>query len=557
MKKIKRFIAIIFIFIALFTIVGCNKNKKEPEKYSIIYSLDGGVLDSPIYTFTENDTVSLNIPTKDGYNFLGWFDNSNFSGEALKQVSGNIKQNIKLFAKWELIPQYFITFIEDGGNEVEDIMSEAGKEIVLPSPEKNGYNFLGWYLNDELYDSNIMPNKDITLIAKWTQLFKITFHDTNLEDIYYTKSDEIILPSLEVDGYLFSGWYRDYTFTGEPITKIEIGTAGNIILVPKLEKIFTISYNSNDGIMPSEYNEYYVFESEYELPRPTKLGYIFKGWSEKPNSSSNLLVKVPISYEENLTLYASWEKQLYNITYDFGKYAYVNHKQLYRAFFTDFYYYLKDYRQLNEYLEFTGAYTLEDFLNICSNWTGGSAGMSQIGHKYDKYYLRKDVGGNINNQTSEDGFIGYCLENNMYIEFIYFIEDFFAAWRRDEGYTNGPDDPNGTGSDFLASAWASLIDTAKFFYFEKDTLPNYFFDEGDTVPEFYDRIPYIIKNENVQLTYQYDWETGLILVDNIIFDEYIFEGWYDNPEFKGEPITQLEKNIHHDIIVYAKLTKKK
>jgi Listeria-Bacteroides repeat domain (List_Bact_rpt). len=90
---------------------------------------------------------------------------------------------------------------------------------------------------------------------------------------------------------------------------------------------------------------------------------------------------------------------------------------------------------------------------------------------------------------------------------------------------------------------------------KKYTLPHYFITKGH-VPEFYDRIPYIISNTDITFTYIYDWEKGMDLVKNIEVNGYEFLGWYDNPDFEGEKIERLEKGIYHNIVLYGKFVKK-
>lgn len=247
-------------------------------------------------------------------------------------------------------------------------------------------------------------------------------------------------------------------------------------------------------------------------------------------------------------------KQLYTINYVLGDEVFADKHQLFLAFFTDFYYYIVDYRQRENYLMDRGVNDLETFLSICGSYTGGAAGMGNVGNLLGQFYLRIDVGGNIDDQTADDGFIGYCLENNKYVEFVYFIQDFFYWWRLDEGYTNGPDDPEGTGSDFLASAWASVVDTAKFFYYDKDTLPSYFISKGH-IPAFYDRIPYIVNLGENTFIYTYDWEEGLNLPTSLTMDGYTFVGWFDNENFEGDALEYLPTNIYHNITLYAKFVK--
>lgn len=624
MKKIRNITLLLFLFPLLIGIIGCRKKVVEPEFYAINYNVDGGILNTNFDDFCEEDNFELPIPTKKGYEFIGWYLSSDFSGKVQTHIDGSIKKDIDLYAKWELIEptfytvtydtdggtkinsvtvesgtyiykpvaptkegydfvgwyldekefdfdeviesditlvakwankKYTISFNSNGGNAVDNLVSEAGQYINAPEiPIREGYKFLGWYLNGIEYEFNLMPNQNIVLNAKWIKSYKISFVNAEIEQLIYTKEDEIELPIPEKEGYLFCGWYTTYAYQGDPITKIELGTTGNLSYIAKWEKCFKIEYNPNEGVMPEEYNEYYILESEYVLPVPTRLGYKFVGWTEDVESANiEVMHSVPVSYEEDIYITAVWDKQLYSVTYKLGDNLFVNHKQLYRAFFTDFYYYIKDYKGADYQLERTGAYSVEDFLNICCDYTGGAAGMSQVGNYYSQYYLRLDTGGNIENQTEKDGFIGYCLANNMYVEFVYFLQDFFYYWRLDEGYTYGPSDPYGTGSDFLASPWASLVDTAKFFYYTKETLPNYF--TGKTVPTFYDKIPYIVNTNGSNFIYTYDWEKGLTLPNNLSIEGYTFLGWYDNPEFNGDVITKIEAGIFNDITVYAKIVK--
>lgn len=94
---------------------------------------------------------------------------------------------------------------------------------------------------------------------------------------------------------------------------------------------------------------YYLGEGKV-LPIPTKNGYLFKGWSESPNHTIRVHFTIPISYEEDLDLTAVWEKQLYTINYVLGDEVFADKHQLFLAFFTDFYYYIVDYRQRENYL---------------------------------------------------------------------------------------------------------------------------------------------------------------------------------------------------------------
>ena len=68
--------------------------------YTITYNLDGGTNHgtNPA-TYTVEETITLQDPTKDGYNFLGWYTDERFTNR-ISQISGSTG-NLTLYAKWE------------------------------------------------------------------------------------------------------------------------------------------------------------------------------------------------------------------------------------------------------------------------------------------------------------------------------------------------------------------------------------------------------------------------------------------------------------------------
>ena len=72
---------------------------------------------------------------------------------------------------------YTISFDSNGGTPIESLKLETGKIISKPTdPIREGYNFIGWYLNDKQW--NFMYNfvtKDMTLVAKWISWFRYYF----------------------------------------------------------------------------------------------------------------------------------------------------------------------------------------------------------------------------------------------------------------------------------------------------------------------------------------------------------------------------------------------
>ena len=196
---------------------------------------------------------------------------------------------------------------------------------------------------------------------------------------------------------------------------------------------------------------------------------------------------------------------------------------------TDFYNFLLtntniDFKKLN-------INNLDDFLLTCKDWNAyNKNSFYGIGDVFSKYYLTIEVGGKLENQP-DTTFIGYCYKNNMYQEFIPFLMTFFAYWRTDEGYTGSSSDPNNTGNDFFASAWASLVDTCKFFYFTSETLKDtYPWFNSERVKYALDNIPGVAADI---IKYYGDIENPVIL-DVPQREGYEFIGWYNENDEKIE-----------------------
>ena len=78
--------------------------------------------------------------------------------------------NIQVYAKW-IDPEYTVTFHTNGGKDIDPITYPVGDVVEsLPTPEKEGDTFVGWYTDAEftyefVENTNIYENID--LYAKW------------------------------------------------------------------------------------------------------------------------------------------------------------------------------------------------------------------------------------------------------------------------------------------------------------------------------------------------------------------------------------------------------
>lgn len=160
-------------------------------------------------------------------------------------------------------PEATISFIENGGTDVNDITKVVGSVIGnLPVPERTGYTFVGWYVDDETlevpFNERKMPDNGAVLYAKWiADKYKVTFHVNGGSEL------------------------------------------------PDDKKCMTVTYDSEYGI----------------LPLPDKNGYGFAGWFTQPEGGVRVKDTDIVRITADITLYAQWKvlKVIPDTVFDFGQ----------------------------------------------------------------------------------------------------------------------------------------------------------------------------------------------------------------------------------------------
>jgi uncharacterized repeat protein (TIGR02543 family) len=137
--------------------------------YSITYHADGGTYTNDTL-YTINDSVIISAATKEGYEFLGWFDNAEFSGEPVTEIEVGSWGDIELWASFEAIT-YTITYNADGGTHSNPTDYTIESTIALANATKEGYTFLGWYDNADFTGDAVTEIAgsmgDLEFWAKW------------------------------------------------------------------------------------------------------------------------------------------------------------------------------------------------------------------------------------------------------------------------------------------------------------------------------------------------------------------------------------------------------
>jgi uncharacterized repeat protein (TIGR02543 family) len=119
-----------------------------PTNYSITYNLNNGTQASgAITTYTiETSTFNLPIPTRTNYAFVGWYDNSSFTGNRITQILKGSYGNKTYYAKWALIQTFYWTNTNSTSNGLpyylHNLVESNGVPINLYASANQFKNFL-------------------------------------------------------------------------------------------------------------------------------------------------------------------------------------------------------------------------------------------------------------------------------------------------------------------------------------------------------------------------------------------------------------------------------
>ena len=223
--------------------------------------------------------------------------------------------------------EYTVTFNTLGGSQVaEQTVEEGGYAVEPTAPEKAGYEFGGWYLNDTTkWNFELSIQADTTLTAKWNvKNYTISYvldGGTNHAEnpaVYTVESGAITLKNPTRNGYNFVGWKEG----NNTVTEIAKGSTGNKTFTAVWQTIdYDIVYVLNDGTNDIDNPATYNIESEtITLKAPTKTGYEFTGWKE----DELIATQIAKGSTGNKTFTATWRLAQYQITYVLGENG-VNH----------------------------------------------------------------------------------------------------------------------------------------------------------------------------------------------------------------------------------------
>ncbi|MBQ8292811.1 MAG: InlB B-repeat-containing protein [Bacilli bacterium] len=205
-KFIKQLIALSIIFIALFggLYVYRKISDLDDDGYATItFDIEGYITE--VEVLKGGSVVPPEVPNKTGYTFVGWDNKASFD---------LVTKDEKYKALYE-VNQYTISFICDNeviGTVEYDYNSELDE---LPEISKNGYEFVGWFYENNLFDMETMPAYDLELYATWYATINFEVDGIEFEPLKEIPGTKIKAPELNEndvrEGYHLV-WYKDSSY---------------------------------------------------------------------------------------------------------------------------------------------------------------------------------------------------------------------------------------------------------------------------------------------------------------------------------------------------------
>ncbi|MGF7003537.1 putative repeat protein (TIGR02543 family) [Lachnospiraceae bacterium PFB1-21] len=319
------------------------KWEREDRSYRVYYDAEGIQDETP---YQENDKVQITsqIPTKEGYAFVGWSDvagNRFAPGAEFAMPKGDVNFRAVWFEENQV---YKITYNTNGGSpEVieEGLFYEAGTTatVTQTTPELAEYLFSGWLdpVSNTVYQSgaSFLIGGQTELIAQWEKAPVPVVISYDTEGLGTPPIPEnavagqrIVLPDIDVEkeGHVFTGWCEKVL---EPIHAASVmarseepqGTiyaVGSSYVVPEYNVTFypvwrtegyTVKYVLDGGWLPENAPSGYIYgeyENGFSIPLPERPEYTFAGWYA---DASYALAKgrIEATDAENLVFYAKWD----------------------------------------------------------------------------------------------------------------------------------------------------------------------------------------------------------------------------------------------------------
>lgn len=303
--------------------------------YTLTYNANGADSGSvPLATSGSGAlTTALNTGAlaKAGYTFGGWNTAGDGTGTTVSAgATYTPSQNTTLFAKWNALPTYTITYngnSNTGGTAPTATTSYASQTVAAPGTlARTGYGFTGWNTaangsgTSYAAGSSYSASASVTLYAQWGALYDLTYNANGADGgsapsavTGVVSASVSSVGSLTKANYSFNGWNTAAGGTGTayaPGATINL-TSSVTLYAQWVLSAYSVTYSPNgstSGSAPmsaNSTNNTVVLDTN--SGGLTKDGYEFAGWNTAADGSGTTYAPgATVTVSSNTIFYPLW-----------------------------------------------------------------------------------------------------------------------------------------------------------------------------------------------------------------------------------------------------------
>lgn len=304
----------------------------DRKKFTLTQNINSDTETTKTSTIYYEGTQNIPTPTKTGYKFDGWEVSGNGS-----KMDGNTftmgDADATITAKW--VPIDYTIKCNTGGGQIASYPTSYNintDTITIPQPTKPGYAFAGWTgSNGNTAQKTVTIPKgstgDKTYDAHWTPINYTISYDlqggtaSGLKTSYNIETPDFSLVTPTKKGYTFTGWTGSNGNTPQTSVTIKKGSTGNKSYKANWSiNTYSITYNLDGGSISGQPTSYTIESPTLNIPRPTKTGHTFLGWTGSNGNTNQLDVSIAHGSTGNKAYTAHWKINTYTMTVNHYKY---------------------------------------------------------------------------------------------------------------------------------------------------------------------------------------------------------------------------------------------
>ena len=317
-----------------------------PNVYNVTLHTAGGTINSgnvTSYTYGNGAVLPADL-SKDGNAFVAWYDNENYQGEPVLEISDLDLGDKEYYALWNPT-KYDITFTDVEGGSASALYSEytiSGGDTYIPliNNPHPGYYLYGYVVAEG--EASIVDDYFLKISANATGEIEVTpIFIPTVNTVKIVKSDKGSATS-SASGYLISPEPQTITLSAEPDAgyalfdwKIEAPASveiddgvitipgnvyGNITVTPIFLPRFKVTLVKNGGTITEGFDvDHYFFAEGAVLPdgdHIKKTGYVFGGWWTNPECTIGHTEEIEDTERGERTFYALWTPSTYYVAFN-------------------------------------------------------------------------------------------------------------------------------------------------------------------------------------------------------------------------------------------------